>query len=135
MTGANDSVLADVQAPPRCQHVPVKEYEDNLRFFLESLTAEDSPYAAAHTPGLNIVLVTPPPVYVGMMDPKDPFSKQRLSATTKEYAEVVKRLGEEYASKQSNGTAKNWAIGTVDMYEGMLEAAGGDGEELREYLT
>lgn len=131
MPGANDSVLPGKQEAARSQHVPIEEYEDNLRFFLDSLTSKESPYAAAHTPGLNIVLVTPPPLYVDMMGDA-PFAGERLPGTTREYAEVVKRLGEEYAAKRSDGD--NWAIGTVNMYEGIIAAAGGDGEELREYL-
>lgn len=101
-----------------------------MRFFLDALTAEDSPYDVAHRPGLNIVLVTPPPIYVGMMG-DDPFSKEREPATSKAYAEVVVRLGKEYAGKQSG---KHWALGTVNMHEAVVAAAGGEGEELRDYL-
>lgn len=118
--------MAGTQDPKRSQHVPIEEYEDNLRFFIESLSSPDSPYAAAHTPGLNIVLVTPPPLYPEMMEGVS-WASERRQEVTKSYAEVVKRLGKEYA-------AKGVTIGVVDMFEGVLAAAGGEGEGLREYL-
>lgn len=48
------------------RHVSFTEYEASLQFFLESLTAKDSPYTIAHVKGavgppnnLNTGLVTP----------------------------------------------------------------------------
>ncbi|TXT07885.1 uncharacterized protein COLE_04809 [Cutaneotrichosporon oleaginosum] len=127
--GANDSVLPDAEQAV-AQHVPLDEYEANLRFFLEGLTSPASPYAVAHARGLNIVLVTPPPLCVPLMG-GGAFAREREPATTKAYADVVLRLGEEYAGK----AGENWRIGTVDMWGATLKAAGGEGEELAKYLS
>lgn len=113
------------------QHVPLAEYEANLRFFLEQLTSPTSPYAVAHAPGLNIVLVTPPPLLLSVMG-DTPFSKERVVDTTKEYADVVLRLGEEYAAKATPDG--NWRLGTVNMWDATIRAAGGEGQGLAKYL-
>lgn len=128
--GANDSVLPDAEQLVS-QHVPIQEYEANLRFFLDQLTSPSSPYAVARTPGLNIVLITPPPLLVSMMG-DTPFSRERVPATTKAYADVVLRLGEEYAAKATLGG--NWRVGTVNMWDATIAAAGGEGDELAKYL-
>lgn len=122
-------MLPDFPKPVN-QHVPLPEYEANLRYFLDQLTSPDSPYAAAHTPGLNIVLITPPPLYIPMMG-DIPWAKERVPSTTKEYVDAVKRVGEEYAAKATEGA--NWRVGVVDMWSAVL-AAGGEGEGLRKYL-
>jgi hypothetical protein len=113
------------------QHVPLAEYEANLRFFLDNLTSPTSPYAVAHERGLNIVLVTPPPLCVPMMG-DCPFARERVPATTKEYADVVLRLGKEYAALATEDAT--WRIGTVDMWSATIKAAGGEGMELAKYL-
>lgn len=128
--GANDSVLADAEQAVS-QHVPLAEYEANIRFFLDSLTSPSSPYAVAHEHGLNIVLVTPPPLCVPIMG-DCPFARERVPATSKEYVDVVLRLGEEYAAKVT--ADGNWRIGTVDMWAATIKSAGGEGEELAKYL-
>ncbi|BEI82850.1 hypothetical protein CcaverHIS002_0307180 [Cutaneotrichosporon cavernicola] len=129
--GANDSVLADAEQTVS-QHVPLSEYEANLRFFLDNLTSPTSPYAVAHEQGLNIVLVTPPPLCVSIMG-DCPFARERVPAITKEYVDVVLRLGEEYAAKATKDG--NWRLGTVDMWDATIKAAGGEGEELAKYLS
>ena len=129
-SGANDSVLEGAKQPVS-QHVPLAEYESNLRFFLDSLTSPDSPYAVAHAKGLNIVLVTPPPLFVSMMEDES-FASQRVPAVTKKYRDVVLALGAEYKAKETPDG--NWRIGAVDMWDGIFTAAGGEGDGLREYL-
>lgn len=132
MTGANDSVVPDI-GQEVSQHVPLAEYEANLRFFLESLTAPDSPYAVAHAKGLNIVLVTPPPLLVSMMADDPSFACQRVPAVTKTYRDVVLSLAAEYKTKET--PEGNWRIGAVDMWGATIAAAGGEGEGLREFLV
>lgn len=130
--GANDSVLPDTPQTPH-QHVPLPEYIDNLRFFLDALTSPASPYAAAHSEGLNIVLVTPPPLLVSMMAGDPEFAAQRVPGVTKRYAEAVIELGAEYKAKEAEGAGR-WKIGVVDMWNKTIEAAGGEGEGLSEFL-
>lgn len=116
------------------QAVPLDEYKSNLRFFLESLTSTESEYAVAHTPGLNVVLVTPPPIYPAMMGPEDNlFRLERTVEASKAYADAVLELAAEYKTKESEGG--NWKIGVIDMWGETLKAAGGQGEGLREFLT
>lgn len=105
------------------------DYEANLRFFLEGLTSPESPYAAAHAKGLNIVLVTPPPLLLSLMVN---YAPEREVALTKTYADVVVKLAAEYKTKETeNG---NWRIGLIDMWSATINAAGGEGEGLAKYL-
>nr|XP_018265998.1 uncharacterized protein I303_02376 [Kwoniella dejecticola CBS 10117]OBR88156.1 hypothetical protein I303_02376 [Kwoniella dejecticola CBS 10117] len=126
--GANDSVL-----PEFLQHVPLDEYISNLNAILTKLTSAESEYEVAHQKGpLNIVLITPPPIYPEMMGDED-FAGQRVLENTKRYAEAVLEIGKKW---QSSETAKgNWKIRTVDMFKGTLDDAGGSGEKLRPYFT
>ncbi|KAL1407206.1 isoamyl acetate-hydrolyzing esterase [Vanrija albida] len=129
--GANDSVLPDAEQKVR-QHVPLAEYTANLRFFLDALTSPTSPYAAAHGKGLNIVLVTPPPIYPPAMG-GGPFARERDPAVSAQYAAAVRALGAEYAALESD--EGNWRVGVVDMWSAVIRAAGGEGDELRAFLS
>lgn len=97
---------------------------------LDKLTSSDSPYAVAHTEGLNIVLITPPPFYAEMLDAEG--RTHRKLENTKKYVDVVLQVGEEYKAKQEG---KKWRIGVVNMWDGIYNAAGGKGEELRPFFT
>ncbi|WRT65270.1 uncharacterized protein IL334_002213 [Kwoniella shivajii] len=127
--GANDAVL-----PEFLQHVPLEEYINNLDSILALLTSKESPYSVAHDDGpLNIVLVTPPPVYPEMMGDAD-FAGQRNMNNTRRYAEAVMALGQKWEEKELSSKGK-WKLRTVDMFQGILQAAGGEGEPLRPYFT
>lgn len=102
-----------------------------MRFFLESLTSPSSPYAAAHAKGLNIVLVTPPPIYPAAMG-GGPFSRERVPEVSRGYVDAVRALAAEFKSKET--PEGNWRVGLVDMWDGVIRAAGGEGEELRAFL-
>ncbi|WVW79006.1 hypothetical protein I302_100969 [Kwoniella bestiolae CBS 10118] len=126
--GANDAVL-----PEFLQHIPLEEYTFNLNKILEKLTSMGSPYTVASQDGpLNIVLITPPPLYPDMMGDED-FAGQRDLENTRRYAEAVLDLGKKWKAKESQGG--NWRIATVDMFDGILGEAGGKGEKLRPYFT
>lgn len=128
--GANDAAL-----PGSKQHVPLDEYTSHIRFFLEQLTSPHSELAVAHTKGLNIVLVTPPPLLVSLMG-DGPFSLERTNENTKLYADAVLSLAAEYKAKETEGG--NWRIGIVDMWTKTLEVAaaatGNADDGLPEYL-
>ncbi|WWD08193.1 hypothetical protein V865_006304 [Kwoniella europaea PYCC6329] len=126
--GANDAVL-----PSFLQHVPLDEYTSNLDKIITKLTSGESPYTVANQDGpLNIVLITPPPIYPDMMGDAD-FAGQRELENTRKYAEAVLDLGKKWKAKESDGGI--WRIRTVDMFDGILELAGGKGEELIPYFT
>lgn len=109
------------------QAVPLEEYKAHLRFFLESLTATDSPYAVAHEPGLNIVLITPPPLNLKQME-GSPWPIDRHPDITKKYTDAVLELGEEYKAKET--LEGNWRIGTINLWDRILEKAGKENEDL-----
>jgi hypothetical protein len=60
--GANDAVL-----PRFSQHVPLPEYEANLRYYVDTLLAHPM------TKGTKIVLITPPPIDIPPSDDEDEF--------------------------------------------------------------
>lgn len=103
------------------QAVPLDEYTAHLRFFLESLTSPDSPYAAAHEAGLNIVLITPPPLNLKQMEGL-PWPIDRHPDITKTYTDAVLALGKEYKAKET--PEGNWRVGTINMWDRVLEEAG-----------
>lgn len=94
---------------------------------VEQLTSPDSKYATAHEKGFNVVLVTPPPILLSMTG-----SDERIPERTKQYVDVVAKLADEFKRKQKDDG--NWRIGLVNMYDAIVAAAGGDGEEMRPYL-
>ncbi|EJT45399.1 hypothetical protein A1Q1_06162 [Trichosporon asahii var. asahii CBS 2479] len=123
MSGANDAVK-----PGLPQHIPLEEFEKNIRYMVEQLTSSDSKYATAHEKGFNVVLVTPPPILLSMTG-----NDERIPERTKQYVDVVAKLADEFKSKQKEHD--NWRIGLVNMYDAIIAAAGGDGEEMRPYLA
>jgi hypothetical protein len=121
LTGQHDSVIKELEDKAVSQAVPLDEYKAHLRFFLESLTSSDSPYAAAHEPGLNIVLITPGPLCLRQMA-QSPYPIDRHPDVTKPYADAVLELGQEYKAKET--PEGNWRVATINMWDCVLEAAG-----------
>ncbi|XP_074847346.1 isoamyl acetate-hydrolyzing esterase 1 homolog isoform X3 [Carettochelys insculpta] len=79
--GANDSALKDVNPN---QHIPLKEYADNLKSMVQYLKSIDITED-------RIILITPPPLYEPAWE-KECLAKgiklNRLNSTTGEYAKV-----------------------------------------------
>jgi hypothetical protein len=120
-SGANDCVIPEEEPANKVsQAVPLDEFVENLRFFLDSLTSVDSPYAVAHEKGLNIVLITPPPLSHHMMRHLD-WVNERHPDVTRKYVDAVLALGEEYKAKETE--EGNWRIGTINMWDRVNEAA------------
>ncbi|ORY35766.1 SGNH hydrolase-type esterase domain-containing protein [Naematelia encephala] len=129
--GANDAVL---RTSPTQQHVPIPEYTSNLTAIFRALTSPKSSYSVAHQDvPLNIILITPPPLYPEMMT-DEAFKSQRKVNVTEEYREAVLHVGQEWKAK-AVASQKNCRIETVDLWDKILEEAGGQGEGLRDYLT
>lgn len=103
---------------------------------MANLTSSTSPYAVAHPSskhGINIVLITPPPFLASMFDTG--FVATRTMETTKQYVDAVKDVGLEFQEKVKQEGGDRVRIAVVDMWTLMLEAAGGEGEGLRPFLT
>lgn len=124
--GTNDAAL-----PPLPNHVPLDEFVPNLEYILNSLTSESSPYGVAGTPGTNIVLITPAPILLSMTPPDRQIPGRVRSA--KAYRDAVLMVGEKFKAKEK--ADGNWKLGVIDLWGAMIQAAGGEGEELRPYLT
>jgi len=125
--GTNDAVLPNKTG----QHVPLEDYTSNLNQFLHLLTSSDSPYAVAHQDvPLNIILITPPPMYKPGMDAEG--RGNRDEKVTKTYADAVLGIGKEWAAKSS----EHWKVGAVDLWSGIETAANAGGPEaLGEYFV
>jgi hypothetical protein len=121
--GTNDAAL-----PPSEQHVPVETYTANLRYFMDELTSPSSPYAVSSTEGLNIVLITPPALLTTMREPE----WNRKPSLTKQYVDACLQVAEEWKAKQAG---KTWRVGSIDAWNAIINAAGGEGEELRPFFT
>ncbi|KAJ2917246.1 hypothetical protein MD484_g3200, partial [Candolleomyces efflorescens] len=107
--GANDACIK-----PSPQHVPVDKFESNIRRMIEMVHSPTSEY---YSPDTRIVLITAPPINtltraadLGSRDP--PMALDRLFETTRQYAEVVKKIGEELK------------LGVVDVWTLLWEGAG-----------
>lgn len=113
--GANDAAVAG-----SIQHVPLEQYEDNIRQLVDRITATSS----STNPRL-LLLLTPPPVDAAKWDRCKPYSKSpdRSNAVAREYGNVVKKVAE--------GTQeKNVAV--VDVWQ-LLE--GNDESKCTSYLS
>ncbi|WWC87391.1 uncharacterized protein L201_002280 [Kwoniella dendrophila CBS 6074] len=133
--GANDSVLKGF-----LQHVPLEEYIENLNSILNKLTGSDSEYDSyeisdGNSSGpLNIVLITPPPILPSMMGGFD-FSGQRELENTRKYAKAVLDIGKEWKGREIKMKTSHWKIRTIDLFNGILNDAGGQADELKPYFT
>lgn len=78
--GANDARLSNTGPDPQ-QHVPLREFKENLKSILSS------PLLEAHESTLHQILITPPPV--------DSRANNREPAVTASYAQAVRDLGVE----------------------------------------
>ncbi|RXW21130.1 hypothetical protein EST38_g4727 [Candolleomyces aberdarensis] len=90
--GANDACIK-----PSPQHVPIEKFEANIRRMIELVHSPTSPY---YSPDTRIVLITAPPINTlkrkADLESRDPpLALDRLFDTTRQYAEVVKTIGEE----------------------------------------
>ena len=86
--GAND---ASVEATPH--HVPLEEFASNLEKMVKIIQDE--------LPDTTLLLITPPPVYEPLLETMNrkkgkAIVQDRFLATTRQYAQEVKRLGEVY---------------------------------------
>ncbi|ODN87723.1 hypothetical protein L198_06953 [Cryptococcus wingfieldii CBS 7118] len=117
----------DATSLPNPQHNTIQDFQSNLTHFLTSLTSPSSPYAAAQNPrALNIVLITPPPVYAPQMDERG--RRERTLERTKEFVDVVKALGAEWGPEGREGKGKEWKVGVLDLWGAMEKEVGlGDG--------
>jgi hypothetical protein len=130
--GTNDSVL-----PPKDQSVSLPDFVKNLHAILSDLTSPSSPYAIADTP-LSIVLITPGPCLTSMFESYQ--VKWRTPESTREFRDAVLQVGAEWKAREKaqelNGAKqRGWSIETVDFWADLVKQAGGEGEELRPYLT
>ena len=126
--GTNDAALS---SSPTHQNVPLPEFTANLRTMMDNLTSPSSPYAVAHTQGFNVVLITPPPMYPPGMDADS--RGNRSVEVTKKYAEAVLSIAKEYQGKERGSST--WKVGSIDLFNAVLEDAGGDGPGLTPYFT
>ncbi|KAK8853297.1 hypothetical protein IAR55_004001 [Kwoniella newhampshirensis] len=130
--GTNDAVL-----PGHVQHVPLETFESNMNHFLTCLTSHDSGYAAAQNPqAMNIILITPtifsPLVWESDLPDKE---RSRNLETTRKYKDAVLEIGEDWKGRMKGGPG--WKLGVVDLWNGIVEANGGneEGKELEKFFN
>lgn len=128
IVGTNDACLPH---NPMGQHCSLTQFRENLTFFLESLTSESSPYAAAQSP-LSIVLVTPPAMCVEMLPPV--LAEARDPEVTKQYVDVVLDLAKEWKGKGEKEGGK-WRVEGIDMWASILKDVAGDEEKMKGHFT
>ena len=109
--GANDAVLPSFD-PTR--HVPPEEYKSNLAYMIEIIRGRAR---QLHNFGLDILLITPPPVdeqrRKTFLDPSRPpgtVLTDRTNQMTRHYAEVCRQLAVEYS------------IFCLELYENMISS-------------
>ncbi|KAF8823427.1 hypothetical protein HHX47_DHR10000294 [Lentinula edodes] len=117
--GANDSCL--VQSP---QHVPLRKFASNLKHLVNLVQSPKSDY---YSPNTRIILVTSPPVNTyqrrANLEARDPpLLLDRDFESTKTYAETVK------------GIAQEEAVGIIDIWTKMWDAAGHNEQSLSNFL-
>jgi lysophospholipase L1-like esterase len=130
--GANDAMIS-----PGSQHVPLENYEANLRDMVEMVASPASPYHSADT---KVIIITPPPFLENMWrvqhvawalregrastEAEALYGCERLSDVTREYALACQHI------------AKETGVECVDIHTGMIDAAGGSKEcMLANYFT
>mmetsp|Transcript_117 Transcript_117/g.221 ORF Transcript_117/g.221 Transcript_117/m.221 type:complete len:260 (-) Transcript_117:84-863(-) len=102
--GANDASLPGDRE--HCQHVPVDEYEGNLRKIVQAIRDRFQGNAATDKP--PIILMTPPPVY----QPKwDKFCMEKFDELSPRTNEVSKLYGDRVKS-----IAKDLGCSVVDSF-------------------
>ena len=125
-----------------------------MQFFLESWTSPDSPFAIAHNPStsashtessedlvdppLSIILITPLPLCPRPIPPGQQVIRKR--DRQHEFRESVLRMGKEWAKKSEEGDKevegrRRFKVVTIDLWDEFVNAAGGEGEELRPLYT
>ncbi|KAJ3878812.1 SGNH hydrolase-type esterase domain-containing protein [Lentinula edodes] len=117
--GADDSCL--VQSP---QHVPLRKFASNLKHLVNLVQSPKSDY---YSPNTRIILVTSPPVNTyqrrANLEARDPpLLLDRDFESTKTYAETVK------------GIAQEEAVGIIDIWTKMWDAAGHNEQSLSNFL-
>lgn len=125
--GANDCVI-----PGDFQHVPLDRYKSNLSKLISWIRSPSSEY---YSPDTAIIMITPPPV----IDEKWFKAMQKLQAERgQEVSQQHTRTSERahtYA-KACLEVAEGEQVQCIDMYSGLIEAAGGsDLEHLDAYLS
>jgi isoamyl acetate esterase len=105
--------------------VPIEKFKANLERMVWMLHAPESEW---YSPETRIILITPPPVNThrrkaDLESREPPQALDRLFDTTKEYAEVVKRVAQEKG------------VGVVDAWTALWEGAGKDEHALKKYLS
>ncbi|EME85124.1 uncharacterized protein MYCFIDRAFT_153196 [Pseudocercospora fijiensis CIRAD86] len=110
--GANDSRLPDTPGGPQ-QHVPLDEFASNTKALV------NHPDVRGHE-GIRRILITPPPVDERKClesdksnDPNYPDVIRRRASVTKQYAEAVKKVGEETQ------------VHVIDFWSALISRAGG----------
>ncbi|KAK8853298.1 hypothetical protein IAR55_004002 [Kwoniella newhampshirensis] len=126
--GANDACL-----PPNVRAVPLSSYRENLDHFVESLTnPSKSPYAISETP-INIILITPPPIFLPQI-PQERQSLRRIGHSSR-YAQVVREVGEDWKSREeSKENTTDWKIAVLDLWSAIEAKAGGSDDGLAPFF-
>ncbi|KAF2019944.1 SGNH hydrolase [Aaosphaeria arxii CBS 175.79] len=104
--GANDAAIL-----PSGPYVPLKRYEENMRYFVETILTQDN------MPDTKIVLITPPPINI----PNPPQTqdmewyketmKWKTYMSKKTYAEKIMEIAKEYGDETGRVAAVNlWKL-------------------------
>jgi isoamyl acetate esterase len=102
--GANDAALK--QEDILNQHVPLKEYKENLKAIINHSTV------TAH--GTRVLLITPPPIDEYILDKNPDLRGSRKAEVTQQYAIACKEVGQ------------SLNVPVVDLWSKMIEAVGWD---------
>ncbi|KAI0668538.1 SGNH hydrolase [Trametes maxima] len=121
--GANDAAL-----PHSKQHVPLDQFQANLRHIIHAVRSPESPY---YSPDTRIILITPPPVdparWAAWLEEAAPETKgdppDRSFEQAQRYAEGVRDV------------ATQEGVAVADAWTRIWEAAGRDESRLGEYLS
>ncbi|TYJ55449.1 hypothetical protein B9479_003838 [Cryptococcus floricola] len=126
--GTNDASL-----DPSPKYTTCQAYHADLTHFLEALTSPSAGYATASNPSaLNIILITPPPVYLPQIETPEfraMFSQER----TKMFADVVKDVGKQW-SVHEKGKGQEWRVDVLDLW-GELALRTALGDRLADYYS
>ncbi|WVQ75774.1 hypothetical protein IAR50_005407 [Cryptococcus sp. DSM 104548] len=126
--GTNDAALQ-----PSPKYTTLEAYHADLTHFLYSLTSPVAGYATASDPAaLNILLITPPPVYLPEIHTPG-SGDMMLQERMKMFADVVKKVGKEWG-EDGEGRGQEWRVGVLDLW-GELEKRTQLGDGLARYLS